>query len=622
MPEFLTTEQHLERFRSVHGNTYDYSQARFISNRAKIVIVCPVHGEFEQSPVVHYHHRCGCPQCGREKSAPKTHAKLRLTQDEFLAAARKLHGDRYDYGKAQYVNRKTKMVITCREHGDFEQLASYHLRGSGCPKCARPWLLGEDRRLAEYQSKSDAVHGPGTYKVLGFVSKKVHPSSHAVMRLRLQCGEHGEFEQGAQQHFNGNRCPQCARISTTTSLSYDTEEFIAKACSIHGSRYDYGPVAYQHSRTPVLIVCREHGPFSQRPSSHLQGHGCPACGAAQRASYSASGPETELADWLSQYAEVQQGVTDIVPPYEIDCWLPEHRFGVEFHGLYYHSERFKGRQYHQRKWQLAHGSGHRLFQLFSDEWDTRRELVQSMLLSRLGLSARRLDARKCKLVELDRSRAAPFLEDSHLQGACFSSSYFGLELDGELVAVMSATSHRGYVELMRFAVARNTALRGGFQRLLTHLHRQADLPIRTFANLRYSTGQAYLKAGFIESGITVPGYFYTDGLVRMSRQRFQTSKLHKRGLVGTEKEMTAQLRLLRVWDAGHLRLVLPDSQGLLGTAHDAAPQESDMLTPDALDAEPIKAIHCPVHGAVERPVAKFAAGTSCPRCARARISAK
>ena len=56
------------------------------------------------------------------------------------------------------------------------------------------------------------------------------------------------------------------------------EEFIEKARLIHGNKYDYSKIVYINARTKVCIICPIHGEFWQTPHSHLNNHGCPACG--------------------------------------------------------------------------------------------------------------------------------------------------------------------------------------------------------------------------------------------------------------------------------------------------------------------------------------------------------
>ena len=95
------------------------------NNSTNITIICPIHGEFQQTPKGHLS-GYGCPKCS---------GKYSPTTEEFIKRAREVHGDKYDYSKADYKNRNTKITIICPEHGEFEQRPADHLRGQGCPNC-------------------------------------------------------------------------------------------------------------------------------------------------------------------------------------------------------------------------------------------------------------------------------------------------------------------------------------------------------------------------------------------------------------------------------------------------------------------------------------------------------
>ena len=60
-----------------------------------------------------------------------------------------------------------------------------------------------------------------------------------------------------------------------------TEQYIQEAIQVHGNKYDYSKVIYEHSEKKICIVCPKHGEFLQRASSHLSGRGCPKCGTEQ-----------------------------------------------------------------------------------------------------------------------------------------------------------------------------------------------------------------------------------------------------------------------------------------------------------------------------------------------------
>ena len=126
-----TPEEIVERFITTHGNKYDYSKMEYTGVDAKIIIICPLHGEFLQSPDKHRTGN-GCPKCGDIS----VRAKLQLSNEEVLAKFADKHGDRYDYSKVHYINTDTKVVIGCKEHGDFSQTPYKHQFGNGCPSCA------------------------------------------------------------------------------------------------------------------------------------------------------------------------------------------------------------------------------------------------------------------------------------------------------------------------------------------------------------------------------------------------------------------------------------------------------------------------------------------------------
>jgi len=121
-----TTNQFIEKARSTHGDRYDYSKVKYKHSQTKVIIICPIHGEFEQNPT---NHILGgnCPDCVYEDR--------KLTKEQFVEKANNIHNNKYSYDNFIYINAKTKGHITCHEHGDFDQIPNSHLGGAGCPKC-------------------------------------------------------------------------------------------------------------------------------------------------------------------------------------------------------------------------------------------------------------------------------------------------------------------------------------------------------------------------------------------------------------------------------------------------------------------------------------------------------
>jgi len=120
----LDLDEFIARSKAVHGDTYDYSKSVFSTTQQKVNILCKEHGEFWQVANSHMKGH-GCAKCHKE-SRFKT---------DFVNRATIVHKGKYTYGKSIYTKSVNKVTITCPIHGDFDQVALSHLRGRGCPKC-------------------------------------------------------------------------------------------------------------------------------------------------------------------------------------------------------------------------------------------------------------------------------------------------------------------------------------------------------------------------------------------------------------------------------------------------------------------------------------------------------
>ena len=125
------THEFIEKARKIHGETYDYSKVEYISAIDKVTIICKTHGEFLQQPSNHLSNKAGCNNCAIENRA-ENH---KSNNDEFIEKARKIHGDKYDYSKVEYIDNSTKIIIICKEHREFLQRPNNHLNGQGCINC-------------------------------------------------------------------------------------------------------------------------------------------------------------------------------------------------------------------------------------------------------------------------------------------------------------------------------------------------------------------------------------------------------------------------------------------------------------------------------------------------------
>ena len=114
------------RAQIIHDNKYVYPQQPYKNVSTKIKIVCPEHGEFEQTMSGHLAGK-GCDQCG---------GKMKLSLEEMLRRFRLTHGETYDYSKVEEVWASEKVEIVCPKHGSFWQVAQDHWSGHGCRACS------------------------------------------------------------------------------------------------------------------------------------------------------------------------------------------------------------------------------------------------------------------------------------------------------------------------------------------------------------------------------------------------------------------------------------------------------------------------------------------------------
>ena len=136
----MKTKDFIKKAIKIHGNRYDYSKVNYIDTNTKVCIICPIHGEFWQTPHNHLRGR-KCKKCYFDSE--------KLNTISFIEKAKKVHGDKYDYSKVEYIDSKTKVCIICPKHGEFLQAPNKHLLGQGCPLCSESKLEEETRILLE-----------------------------------------------------------------------------------------------------------------------------------------------------------------------------------------------------------------------------------------------------------------------------------------------------------------------------------------------------------------------------------------------------------------------------------------------------------------------------------------
>lgn len=215
-----TTEQFVQECIDLFGNKFNFSKTKYIGVTKPIEIICKEHGSFITTPDKLFQSKHGCQTCALTYFKPRE--KGRTTQ-EFIEDAIKIHSNKYDYSKSNYLGAVFKLEIVCPRHGSFFQTPASHITGakSGCRKCSNEILATKNsKRGKELFGKSQ-------------------------------------------------------------------EWFIQKANSIHGETFDYSQARYTNYYTKVIVICKHHGSFKITPDCHLHGTGCRTCSKTRKFSQKA-----------------------------------------------------------------------------------------------------------------------------------------------------------------------------------------------------------------------------------------------------------------------------------------------------------------------------------------------
>lgn len=515
--------------REKHGDKYDYSSMSFTGIRKSINVICPEHGIFKVTASCHLD-GAGCPECRKANGNPIALTTARFM--ESLAKSRPDHG--YDLSRVVLVNSKSVITVICPEHGEFYPTASNFLyQKSGCPKCASAKRGLSSRKSNESLiAQFREVHGD-TYHYIGF-------EFNGKRTVQYVCPRHGFVNQLVDSHLRGHGCSKCG-IDV-----YNTATFVNKAISVHGTAYDYSRVEYTNAFNKVEIVCPKHGSFWQGPTYHVNnGHGCPLC-----ASVGPSAGQLELAEAISKFARVELECS--TTRFRADILLPEHGIAVEYHGLIWHSEKYKTNlQYDYEKHRFMEDLGIRTIHIYADEWDLRRKQVIALIRNAVGMYRGKVYARLCSVSLVEHDEACKFHEDNHIQGGAFgvgTVTHYGLRFLGELVAVMSfsrVVSNRSYtgnksdVELRRFSTSVNVV--GGASRLLKAFIRDhSPTLVISYSDNRLFTGGMYRALGFTKAEVLAPDYCYVSpkSRVRVSKRAMARDRMPKLDNFNFQPELT------------------------------------------------------------------------------------
>ena len=479
---------------------------------------------------------------------------IKTNTNTLIKKYKEIHGELYDYSEVSFVNKYNKIKIICKKHGDFFMLPYSHYVNK-CPKCS---IEHKRTNITAIIEKFNLIH---KYKF--DYSKVEYKGMHK--KVKIKCIKHDLFfEQTPSNHCKGSECPKCRYEKSSKNKKNNINEVLENFNKIHGNKYDYSYFEYTHIQKPSTIICKKHGKFMKSALSHLRGSGCNKC-----FNNSISNQEIEIYNYIKNYYK-----NNIISSYrgfknikEIDIYIPELKIGIEYNGLYWHSDIYKDKNYHINKTNNAKNTGIKLIQIFGDEWLYKQDIVKSRLLNIFGKTPNKIYARKCIIKEVSSKDCSIFLDQNHIQGKLGAKVRLGLYYNDELVSVMTfgnlrknlgQSSKEGSYELLRFCNKLNTTVIGGASKLFKYfINNYNPNTIISYADRRWSEGNLYYNLGFKLLGETKPNYFYTNKrfLKREPRFKYRKDILVKQGFNPnkSEHEIMKERGYARTYDCGTLK---------------------------------------------------------------------
>lgn len=520
-----------------------------------------------------------------------------MTKQEFFDKAIKFGIDiaNFDYSLLpDKIISKQQIKIKCIKHNLwFTQLVQNHLRNNcGCKLCSLEKQSKSRVKTTEHfiQDARKIWNNKYDYSISKY--------TFADSLIKIRCIKHNHiFTQNANQHLRGHEgCEYCKSENRSKFQLKTTEQFIQNANNVwdkinkkFGTNYlyDYTKVNYIGNQNIIIIKCLKHNiEFSQNPHGHLQGHcGCPKC----KEPYQTSKIEKELLNFIKLETNIFENIhiienyRDSINKQELDIYIPELKIGIEFDGLYWHSEEFKSPKYHIEKTNYFENQGIQVIHIFENEWLNQRKIVESRLRQILNKTKFVIPARKCKVKQVSNEVTKIFLQNNHLQGSINSTINYGLyytnpENNKEyLVSIMTFGTLRknlgqqqidGYYELYRFCNACNFRVIGGASKLFKHFIKiYKPIEIISYANRRYTTSikpTVYDNIGMKFDSYTEPNYFYIDGDILHNRFAFRKDILITK--YGCKPEMTERefmqdiMQMPRIYDCGNIKYIWNNSK--------------------------------------------------------------
>lgn len=393
-------------------------------------------------------------------------------------------------------------------------------------------------------------------------------SSKKFWWIGSQCSH--SFQRSPKFFAINQNCPYCSRTNATVLTGHNDllTQYPLVAAEWSAKNTVSPDTVHAGSAKKYWWECQKNHEWEASISNRtVLGSGCPKC-----AMNGTSKGEQAVAEYVQSITEnVITNSKEIIPPFELDIFIPEKNVAIEYNGIYWHSslspaKNADDRYLHYNKWKQCKQQGIQLITVWEDDWNTKQELVKNMLAHKIGVKqSRKVAARKTYVAIVTKEEAGQIYNHHHIQGHR-DGFHIGLKTksDDTLVAVSTWTRMPSVNEVRLDRFATSKIVQGGFSKLLKYAANLFTTEgfdcIVTFADHEVSDGALYENTGFTVDKEILSDYKYVFQGERKHKFGFRKKRfkndpdlLYDAKL--TEKELAELNKIGRVWDSGKTRYV-------------------------------------------------------------------
>ena len=543
---FSKTDLFIQKHKAKSNFKWKYCYIEFIKYNSMISLTCPIHGLQKPKTAEYLLKGNGCKKCAVSTLKLKS-TELKIQEFSLL------HKNKYDYTKikSRKILSTDKINITCPIHGDFEQRVSAHMDGQGCPLCS------SDKKtisVEEFYSRVLSISDSILFEFSDF--------KNMTTDMSFTCSKHGSFIGKPYNLLNNELfCPKCGSEIAAEKLRKPTSHYVEQANIVHGNKYDYSKFHLGNSKEKGIVICPIHGEFYTSWNYHVHGkNGCPKCGGQL------SKEEDYILRFIGSLCDVEilnRCKPDWLNGKELDIYISKLNMAIEYNGSYWHSEKYRDKEYHFRKWEKCYQNGIKLLNIWEHYWriPVKRRIYLYKIIHLLGLDEK-IHARKCVIRIIERTLYDKFILENHLEGTVLpykDMEYIGLYYGSTLVMVAGyglfwSQSEKFFKwKLQRICTLLGITVSGGVSKLTKYIkNKVGDFQFQ----ITLDTGGSLLKTSGPISP-TMRYWWVNSKMEYKTRNECQVQKLKLNSdWIKNDSEVSYMERnkWFRVWDTGVVNL--------------------------------------------------------------------